>query len=94
MGGSWRRAARTSTRRRRAWPRSATSTLGARIAGAVTPRSSYGAIVDNLRRRQVETIGLNVRTANAAAIRLYERLGFEFHARFWEGRAIRRRALS
>jgi ribosomal protein S18 acetylase RimI-like enzyme len=51
-----------------------------------------GTIVEELRRHGIATIGLNVRTANATAIRLYERFGFRIHARFWEGRAVRRRA--
>jgi GNAT superfamily N-acetyltransferase len=52
------------------------------------------AIVERLIARRTETIGLNVKPRNAAAIRLYERLGFGVHARFWEGRAVRRRAAS
>lgn len=48
------------------------------------------AIVDGLRTRGTETIALNVRTGNTTAVRLYERLGFRIHVRFWEGRAIRR----
>ena len=35
----------------------------------------------------VETIGLNVRADNAAAIHLYESLGFEGHCRFYEALA-------
>lgn len=48
------------------------------------------AIVAQLRTRGIGTIALNVRTENLAAIRLYERLGFKVHVRFWEGRANRR----
>lgn len=48
------------------------------------------AIVAQLRSRGIGTIALNVRTENLAAIRLYERLGFKVHVRFWEGRANRR----
>jgi ribosomal protein S18 acetylase RimI-like enzyme len=81
---------------------SATESIGA-VGNVYTRRSHRGrglaaavvaAIVESLIERRTVTIGLNVRSGNAAAIRLYERLGFEFHARFWEGRAIRRRALS
>jgi ribosomal protein S18 acetylase RimI-like enzyme len=50
------------------------------------------AIVGELVARRTEVIALNVRAANATAIRLYERLGFRLHARFWEGRARGRRA--
>ena len=48
------------------------------------------AIVERLIARGTDTIGLNVRAANAGAVRVYERLGFVTHTRFWEGRAIRR----
>jgi ribosomal protein S18 acetylase RimI-like enzyme len=40
--------------------------------------------------RGVETIGLNVRAANAAAIRVYESLGFERHCEFVEALATLR----
>ena len=58
---------------------------GRGCAAAVT-----AAIVRRLLDRGIQTIALNVKAENGAAIRLYERLGFRFHARFWEGRAIRR----
>lgn len=75
---------------------SATESVGA-IGNVYTRRSHRGrglaavvvrAIVDQLRARGTRTIALNVRTGNTTAIRLYERLGFRIHARFWEGRAI------
>ena len=81
---------------------SAAESVGA-IGNVYTRRSHRGrglavavvaAIVERLIARRTETIGLNVKTRNAAAIRLYERLGFGVHARFWEGRAVRRRAAS
>lgn len=40
--------------------------------------------------RGIETIGLNVRAGNLAAIRLYESLGFSRHCEFYEGLATRR----
>jgi ribosomal protein S18 acetylase RimI-like enzyme len=54
-------------------------------ASAVT-----SAIVRRLIERGTYTIALNVKSENQAAIRVYERLGFRFHARFWEGRAAGR----
>ena len=81
---------------------SATESIGA-VGNVYTRRSHRGrglaaavvsAIVERLIARRTATIGLNVRVTNSAAIRLYERLGFEFHARFLEGRAIKRRAAS
>jgi ribosomal protein S18 acetylase RimI-like enzyme len=47
------------------------------------------AVVGELIDRGVSTIGLSVGRANAAAIRVYEKLGFVKHARFHEGRAIK-----
>jgi ribosomal protein S18 acetylase RimI-like enzyme len=76
----------------------AAESVGA-IGNVYTRRSHRGrghaatvvaAIVERLIERDTETIGLNVRAANAGAIRLYERLGFTVHSRFWEGRAIKR----
>jgi ribosomal protein S18 acetylase RimI-like enzyme len=42
--------------------------------------------------RDLETIGLNVKAANAAAIRLYESLGFAIHCDFCESLATGRRS--
>lgn len=47
------------------------------------------AVVGELIDRGVSTIGLSVGRDNAAAIRVYEKLGFVKHARFHEGRAIK-----
>ena len=58
---------------------------GRGYASAVT-----AAIVQRLIERRTETIALNVRSGNRAAIRVYERLGFRLHAHFWEGRATHR----
>jgi GNAT superfamily N-acetyltransferase len=55
---------------------------GRGLASAVT-----AAVVRTLLARGTETIALNVKSANAAAIAVYERLGFRFHARFYEGQA-------
>jgi len=48
-------------------------------------RSVVSAVVTELRRREITTIALNVRQSNAAAIRVYERLGFRTYCRFLEG---------
>lgn len=50
--------------------------LGRVVTGAVT------AALDG-----IETVGLNVRVDNAAAIRVYEGLGFRKHCEFYEGMA-------
>jgi predicted GNAT family acetyltransferase len=55
---------------------------GRGLAAAVT-----AAVVRTLLARGTGTIALNVKSANAAAIAVYERLGFRFHARFYEGQA-------
>ncbi len=43
------------------------------------------AITANLAGRGISTIALNVKNQNAAAIRVYEQLGFRFHCGYWEG---------
>jgi ribosomal protein S18 acetylase RimI-like enzyme len=48
-------------------------------------------VTAELLRRGLRTIVLNVAQANAAAIRVYERLGFRRYTAFYEGR-VRRRA--
>jgi ribosomal protein S18 acetylase RimI-like enzyme len=55
--------------------------LGARVTAAVTAE---------LLRQGLRTIALNVHEHNAAAIRVYERLGFVRYCTFNEGLAIRR----
>ena len=81
---------------------SAVESVGA-VGNVYTRRSHRGrghaaavvaAIVQRLIDRGTETIGLNVKAANAGAIRVYQRLGFSVHTRFWEGRAIRRPTVS
>ena len=47
-------------------------------------------VVNELQRRGVRTIGLNVSQENAAAIRTYERLGFVRYCEFYEGIAVLR----
>ena len=54
--------------------------LGTRVTAAV---------VDQLRSMQLATIVLNVRTSNAAAIHVYERLGFRKHCDYIEAPMIR-----
>ncbi len=51
-------------------------------ASAVT-----SAVARELLDRGTRIVALNVRSENTPAIRVYERLGFRFHARFVEGRA-------
>jgi ribosomal protein S18 acetylase RimI-like enzyme len=48
------------------------------------------AVVDELLRLGIRTVGLNVVQANSAAIRIYERLGFVRHCAFCEGLAVQR----
>ena len=48
------------------------------------------AVVARLIDRGVSTIGLSVSRENAAAIRVYEKLGFRKHVPFHEGLAVRR----
>jgi ribosomal protein S18 acetylase RimI-like enzyme len=55
---------------------------GRGCASAVT-----SAIARELIERGTRIIALNVKSENNTAIRLYERLGFRFHARFFEGKA-------
>jgi ribosomal protein S18 acetylase RimI-like enzyme len=47
------------------------------------------AVVLALRSAGIATIGLNVASANAAAIRAYRRIGFRTRCRYYEGPAIR-----
>lgn len=74
---------------------SADESVGA-IGNVYTRRSHRGqghasTVTSAIARRLIEcgihTIALNVKSENQAAIRVYQRLGFRFHARFWEGRA-------
>ena len=48
------------------------------------------AVVARLIDRGVSTIGLSVSRENAAAIRVYEKLGFKKHVAFREGNAVRK----
>ena len=54
--------------------------FGAQVSGAVTAE---------LLRSGVRTVVLNVDEGNAAAVRVYERLGFERYCEYWEGIANR-----
>jgi len=47
------------------------------------------AVVQALREAGIATIGLNVASENAAAIRAYERIGFRTRCRYFEGPAVR-----
>lgn len=47
------------------------------------------AVVAELLAGPCREVILNVAAANTAAIRLYRRLGFREHCRYWEGRAVR-----
>jgi ribosomal protein S18 acetylase RimI-like enzyme len=49
-----------------------------------------GAVIAELVDRGIGTIGLSVARANAAAIRVYEQLGFKKHVPFFEGVVTRR----
>jgi ribosomal protein S18 acetylase RimI-like enzyme len=55
---------------------------GRGLASAVT-----SAVARELIERGTRIIALNVRSENHGAIRVYERLGFQLHTRFFEGRA-------
>jgi ribosomal protein S18 acetylase RimI-like enzyme len=77
---------------------SSAESVGA-IGNVYTHRSHRGqghasAVTSAIARRLIErgtrTIALNVKSDNQVAIRVYERLGFRFHCRFWEGQATRR----
>jgi len=50
------------------------------------------AVARELRRREIETVVLNVRQDNTTAIRVYEKLGFVVHGEFLEGFARPRQA--
>jgi ribosomal protein S18 acetylase RimI-like enzyme len=52
-------------------------------------RRVTGAVTAELLRRELRTIALNVSQHNAAAIRVYERLGFARYCAFYEGMAER-----
>ncbi len=52
--------------------------------------SATSAVVARLIDRGVSTIGLSVSRENAAAIRVYEKLGFKKHVAFREGNAVRK----
>jgi predicted GNAT family acetyltransferase len=56
---------------------------GRGLAGRLT-----GAVVEALGRMNIPVVALNVSRQNAAAIRVYERLGFAIHCEFVEGPAL------
>lgn len=58
---------------------------GEGLAGSVV-----GAVVAELRRREIRTVALNVRQTNTAALRAYERVGFRSYCAFLEGKAVLR----
>ena len=47
------------------------------------------AVLEELLRRGIETIVLNVSRTNTGAERVYERLGFRRYCGYFEGRAVR-----
>jgi len=47
------------------------------------------AVAATLKEAGIRTIGLNVELTNAAAIRVYERVGFRSHFSYYEGMADR-----
>jgi predicted GNAT family acetyltransferase len=49
-----------------------------------------GAVCDELLDRGIEMIGLSVSRSNEAAIRVYEKIGFNRHVPFYEGTAVRK----
>jgi len=51
-------------------------------------RVTTGAVVEELLRRGIRTIALNVYVSNAAAMRVYGRLGFVPHCEYYEGLAV------
>lgn len=53
-------------------------------------RRATSAVVEDLLRRGIETIVLNVRESNTPAARVYASLGFHDHCGFCEGLAVRR----
>jgi len=55
--------------------------------GSGLARNVVGAVVVELRRREITTLALNVRQTNAAALRVYARLGFRAYCPFLEGLA-------
>jgi ribosomal protein S18 acetylase RimI-like enzyme len=52
------------------------------------------AVVAALRKAGIQTIGLNVASANTAAIHAYERIGFRTRDRYYEGPSDRTRVVS